>query len=67
MRVRHRIVRIVHILQSPLLGGLAVTLNAVSNLEIVPVFERDAAFGVHAHLIYVLLLILDIIDDPYHC
>ena len=52
-----------YILQAPLLEMLLVALNAVAGLEVVECCKRDTALGVLAHLLDVLLLVLERVDD----
>jgi hypothetical protein len=59
---RH-ILRRSRILQSPLLKSLLVALNSIPDHKVLPVFERDAAFGILAHLLDILLLRFERVDD----
>jgi hypothetical protein len=51
-----------YILQAPLLKLLLITLNAITNLELIPALEANTTFGILAHLLDVLLLALERID-----
>lgn len=50
-------------LQGPLLPRLLIALDSVADLEVLPVLERDAALGVLAHRLDVLLLVLDVVNE----
>lgn len=52
-----------NILQSPLLALLLITLNSITNPEVLPSLKRDTAFGILAHLLNILLLALQRVQN----
>lgn len=55
-----------NILQRPLLLRLLITLDLVTDLEVLPILEGDTTLSVFAHRLDILLLVLDVVDKTYH-